>query len=100
MGTCLEHKLQGYLQGRYEYARGSSAEGIDFPELDVDIKVTSIRQPQSSGPFKSAPQNIYGLGDSLLVFVCDKKDDPPTQTGLLEIPHPSSFRKSARRMTR
>ncbi len=57
------------------------------PELDVDIKFTSIRQPQSSCPFKSARQKIYGLGYSLLVFVCDKKDDPQTQTGLLEIQH-------------
>src|SRR5207249_2912458 len=87
VGTYLEHKFQAYLQSRYEYARGSSAKGIDFPELDVDIKVTSIRQPQSSCPFKSARQKIYGLGYSLLVFVYDKKDDPQTQTGLLEIQH-------------
>ena len=87
VGTYLEHKFQAYLQSRYEYARGSSAKGIDFPELDVDIKVTSIRQPQSSCPFKSARQKIYGLGYSLLVFVYDKKDDPQAQTGLLDIQH-------------
>jgi len=46
----------------------------------VDIKVTSIRQPQSSCPFKSARQKIYGLGYSLIVFVYDKKDDPATKT--------------------
>jgi hypothetical protein len=72
VGTYLEHKFQAYLQSRYEYVRGSSAKGIDFPELDVDIKVTSIRQPQSSCPFKTARQKIYGLGYSLLVFVYDK----------------------------
>lgn len=87
VGTYLEHKFQAYLQNRYEYIRGSSAKGIDFPGLDVDIKVTSIRQPQSSCPFKSARQKIYGLGYSLLVFAYDKKDDPRTQTGLLEIKH-------------
>jgi hypothetical protein len=87
VGTYLEHKFQAHLQGRYEYARGSSAKGIDFPDLDVDIKVTSIRQPQSSCPFKSARQKIYGLGYSLLVFVYDKKDDPQAQTGLLDIQH-------------
>lgn len=87
VGTYLEHKFQAYLQSRYDYARGSSAKGIDFPELGVDIKVTSVRQPQSSCPFKSARQKIYGLGYSLLVFVYDKKDDPQTQTGLLEIQH-------------
>lgn len=53
----------------------------------MDIKVTSIRQPQSSCPFKSARQKIYGLGYALLVFVYDKKDDPQAQTGLLDIQH-------------
>ena len=47
VGTYLEHKFQEALQTKYEYARGSSAKGIDFPTLDIDIKVTSIRQPQS-----------------------------------------------------
>lgn len=87
VGTYLEHKFQVMLQSRYEYARGSSAKGIDFPKLDVDIKVTSIRQPQSSCPFKSARQKIYGLGYSLIVFVYDKKDDPATKTGKLDIQH-------------
>lgn len=75
VGTYLEHKFQEVLQRKYEYTRGSSAKGIDFPKLGVDVKVTSMRQPQSSCPFKSARQKIYGLGYSLLVFVYDKKDD-------------------------
>src|SRR5438552_1230514 len=87
VGTYLEHKFQEILQKKYEYDRGSSAKGIDFPKLDVDIKVTSIRQPQSSCPFKSARQKIYGLGYSLLVFVYDKQDDEKTRTGRLEIQH-------------
>jgi hypothetical protein len=87
VGTYLEHKFQSALQTRYGYLRGSSAKGIDFPELDVDIKVTSIRQPQSSCPFKSARQKIYGLGYSLLVFVYDKQDDQATRTGRLVIQH-------------
>ena len=87
VGTYLEHKFQEVLQRRYEYTRGSSAKGIDFPKLDVDIKVTSIRQPQSSCPFKSARQKIYGLGYSLLVFVYDKKDDRQSRTARLNIQH-------------
>jgi hypothetical protein len=87
VGTYLEHKFQEVLQRRYEYTRGSSAKGIDFPQLDVDIKVTSIRQPQSSCPFKSARQKIYGLGYSLLVFVYDKKDDRQSRTARLDIQH-------------
>jgi len=87
VGTYLEHKFQIAVQFRYAYARGSSAKGIDFPELGVDIKVTSIRQPQSSCPFKSARQKIYGLGYSLLVFVYDKHDDEATRTCRLNIQH-------------
>jgi hypothetical protein len=40
----------------------------------ADIKVTSIKQPQSSCPFKDARQKIFGLGYNLLVFVYDKSD--------------------------
>ena len=87
VGTYLEHKFQIALQRRYGYTRGNSAKGIDFPGLGVDIKVTSIRQPQSSCPFKSARQKIYGLGYSLLVFVYDKRDDEAARTGRLEIQH-------------
>ena len=87
VGTYLEHKFQTMLQSRYAYGRGNSAKGIDFPELGVDIKVTSIRQPQSSCPFKSARQKIYSLGYSLLVFVYDKRDDEKTRTGRLDIQH-------------
>ena len=64
-----------------------SATGIDFPGLEVDIKVTSIRQPQSSCPFKSASQKIYGLGYSLLIFVYEKIDDAQTTTARLNLQH-------------
>ena len=87
VGTYLEHKFQSELLRRYGYTKGSSAKGIDFPGLDVDIKVTSVRQPQSSCPFKSARQKIYGLGYSLLVFVYDKRDDVKTRTAQLKILH-------------
>lgn len=87
VGTYLEHKFQTHLQSCYTYGRGNSAKGIDFPDLGVDIKVTSIRQPQSSCPFKSARQKIYGLGYSLLVFVYDKRDDEKSRTGRLDIQH-------------
>ena len=87
VGTYLEHKLQEALQKKYEYTRGSSAKGVDFPKLGVDVKVTSLRQPQSSCPFKSARQKIYGLGYSLLIFVYDKKDDRESRTATLNIKH-------------
>jgi hypothetical protein len=87
VGTYFEHKFRQYLHARYEYAEGSSAKGIDFPGLNVDMKVTSIRQPQSSCPFKTARQKVYGLGYSLLVFVYDKTDNPRRKTGNLKIRH-------------
>lgn len=87
VGTYLEHKFQNCLHEKYKYVEGSSAKGIDFPEMKVDLKVTSIRQPQSSCPFKSARQKIYGLGYSLLVFVYDKSDDGRTRTANLRIAH-------------
>jgi hypothetical protein len=87
VGTHLEHKFQARLQRTYSYDRGNSAKGIDFPALDVDIKVTSIRQPQSSCPFRSARQKIYGLGYSLLVFAYEKTDDATTRAARLDIRH-------------
>ncbi len=87
LGTYLEHKFRRYLRGKYNFQEGSSAAGIDFPELGVDLKVTSVKQPQSSCPFRSARQKIYGLGYSLLIFVYEKKDDSETATGNLNILH-------------
>jgi len=87
VGTYIEHKFQDYLIRKYTYIYGSSAKGIDFPELGVDLKTTSIKQPQSSCPFKSAWQKVYGLGYHLLVFVYEKTDDQTLQTGRLNILH-------------
>lgn len=85
VGTLIEHKFQSHLNEKYEVLVGSSARGIDLPSEDIltDIKVTSIKQPQSSCPFKDAKQKIFGLGYNLLVFVYDKTDDPTTQTAIL-----------------
>lgn len=87
VGTYLEHKFQAYLKTKYDYVERSSAKGIDFPELLVDMKVTSIKQPQSSCPFKSAKQKIFGLGYSLIVFVYDKADNNKSRTCRLDIKH-------------
>ncbi len=55
--------------------------------MEIDIKVTSIKQPQSSCPYRSAEQKIYGLGYSLLVFVYEKTDDHKNKTGCLNFLH-------------
>lgn len=87
IGTYLEHKFQSHLESKYVHAPGNSASGIDLPGLAVDMKVTSIKQPQSSCPFKHARQKIFGLGYSLLVFVYDKSDNPENRTAILNIMH-------------
>lgn len=85
VGTFIEHKFTDYLEKNYDVFIGSSANGIDMPSDDIstDIKVTSIEQPQSSCPFKSAKQKIYGLGYNLLLFVYDKIDDPTKKVARL-----------------
>ncbi|MBI5060021.1 restriction endonuclease [candidate division KSB1 bacterium] len=87
VGTYVEHGFRDYLSKSFQFEQGNSAEGIDFPSLGVDLKVTSIAQPQSSCPFKSARDKVYGLGYSLLVFVYDKKDIQDSRSVRLSILH-------------
>src|SRR5437867_410652 len=75
VGTYVEEKFKVYLQDKYTYKVGNAALGIDFPELSVDLKATLMTQPQSSCPFRSAEQKVYGLGYNLVVFVYDKSDE-------------------------
>ena len=62
VGTYLEHKFQALLEQRYIYEVGSSAKGIDFPGLNVDMKVTQrqatpvlisiqVRTSEGAGPW-------------------------------------------------
>lgn len=85
VGTFIEQKFQKHLNDKYEVTIGSAAIGIDLPSEDIltDIKVTSIKQPQSSSPFKDAKQKVYGLGYNLLVFVYDKFDDSKSKSATL-----------------
>ena len=87
VGTYVENKFKQDLLSKYTCNISSAAKGIDLPVLNVDIKVTSQKQPQSSCPFKSARQKIYGLGYSLLVFVYDKTDNDRKRTSKLEMLH-------------
>ncbi len=38
VGTYVERKFKAYLSTKYTFTMGSSASGIDLPELNVDIK--------------------------------------------------------------
>jgi hypothetical protein len=85
VGTYVEAAFNVYIARNYEHIPGNAARGIDFPGLDVDLKVTSIRQPQSSCPFRDAVQKVYGLGYHLLVIVYEKLDTAATSTSQLDI---------------
>ncbi len=85
VGTLIEQAFQKYLNEYYIVQIGNSAKGIDLPaaEINTDIKVTSVNQPQSSCPFKDARQKIFGLGYNLLVLVYAKQDNIETKTAML-----------------
>jgi hypothetical protein len=83
VGTYVEHLFQALILEQFDIAGGNSAKGIDLPAVNTDIKVTSVKQPQSSCPFKSAREKIYGLDYNLLLFVYDKKDDARKKAAIL-----------------
>lgn len=87
VGTHLERCFRESVAEKYEFNPGNAVSGIDFPDWGIDIKTTSIRQPQSSCPYQSAHQKIFGLGYSLIVFVYEKFDDDSSRTGRLDIHH-------------
>ncbi len=87
IGTYVEQEFRDYLAKHYAFMLGNSALGIDFPELGIDLKVTSITQPQSSCPYRNASQKIYGLGYSLLIIVYNKADNVQTRSAHLAINH-------------
>jgi hypothetical protein len=87
IGTHVEQGFVSSLAKKYSFDHGNAAKGIDFPGLNIDVKVTSVVQPQSSSPFRSARQKIFGLGYGLLLFVYQKHDDQKKKTGRLEILH-------------
>ena len=84
VGTYVEHLFQKHLEENYDLSVGNSASGLDLPSVNTDIKVTSIRRPQSSCPFKDSKQKIFGLGYNLIVFVYDKHDDLQSKRGMLD----------------
>lgn len=90
VGTIVEHLFKDYLSSRYDFTVGNTANGLDLPSVDTDIKVTSIRQPQSSCPYKDSKQKIYGLGYNLIVFVYRKEDNEELRAGKLDF-HSCTF---------
>lgn len=87
VGTKVESMFKDHLSERFDLEVGNAARGMDFPSLNLDLKVTSLKQPQSSSPFASATQKIYGLGYHLLVVVYAKRDVAEERAAYLDIKH-------------
>lgn len=87
VGTKVEAMFKAFLILRYDIEVGNAANGLDFPSFDTDLKVTSLKQPQSSCPFKAATQKVYGLGYNLLVVVYVKNDNDEERAAYLDIQH-------------
>ena len=87
VGTYVETKFKRHLEDLFVFRQGNAANGIDFPELEVDVKTTSITQPQSSCPYKDASQKVFGLGYHLLIFVYSKVDEDNSRSTRLDIKH-------------
>jgi hypothetical protein len=66
--TAIEQRLHEYLGRRYIVDRGNAASGADLPALGYDIKVTSMRKPQSSAPYRGISEKIFGLPYGILVL--------------------------------
>lgn len=94
VGTFVEHKFRDVLEARFDVMRGNSAKGLDLPSVETDIKVTSRRQPQSSCPFRSARQKVYGLGYHLLLLVYEKSDEPVSRAATLTFSRCAFIEKS------
>lgn len=83
IGTFVEQEFKKHLAAEFDTDIGNSANGLDLPAINTDIKVTLSRQPQSSCPYKDSRQKIYGLGYNLLLFVYEKQDCENEQASLL-----------------
>jgi len=75
IGTYIERECKRYLEQRAGLTMGGSAAlGKDLPLFNIDIKTTSEVQPQSSSPYRSIDEKIFGLPYNVLLFIYRKED--------------------------
>jgi len=65
VGTYIEHKFRAHLLTQYSFAPGNSANGIDFPDIGVDIKVLA-----SNSHNLPVHLNLHGKRFSGLATAC------------------------------
>jgi hypothetical protein len=73
--TAIERQFHDQLEENFAHVRGSSSKGIDLPQLNYDIKITSLREPQSSAPYGHASERIFGLPYGILLLPYDDEGD-------------------------
>lgn len=68
--TLIEQKFKTFLSDNLDFEiEGNSALGVDLPIFNTDIKCTSISQPQSSSPYRSINEKLFGVDYNILLFV-------------------------------
>lgn len=70
LGTCIEKLLKAEISRSIGIKlTGSAAAGVDIPELSLNTKATSDRQPQSSEPFHSPYERVLGPEYDILACI-------------------------------
>jgi len=70
LGTCIEKLLKAEISRRLGIElTGSAAAGVDVPELSLNTKATSDKQPQSSEPFDSPYERVLGAKYDILACI-------------------------------
>jgi hypothetical protein len=86
LGTYIEKLLKAEIARTLRVSiTGSSALGVDIPELGVNTKATSDRQPQSSEPFSSAYERVLGARFDILVCIYNGEDFWSSRSAHLQI---------------
>jgi hypothetical protein len=68
MATSIERQLHERLSRFFDHTPGNSASGADLPALGYDIKVTSMREPQSSAAYNHPAEKLFGLPYGVIVL--------------------------------
>jgi len=70
LGTCIEKLLKAEISRKLGVKlTGSAATGVDIPELSLNTKATSDKQPQSSEPFDSPYERVLGAKFDILACI-------------------------------
>ncbi len=75
----IEDTYMKKLKTRLFIESGKKKEGLDFPTINTDIKVTRIKKPQSTAAIKDIHAKIFGLGYNLIIFFYDFGGDDGNQ---------------------